>query len=163
MSADPNLFGSIKRRKEKAELADTFTGRAADVEGDIKQVQAVNPFESAAAKSAMKRASRGAKAMQTRTLNVLGAGASPEALIAAQGATGEALGSAAGQIATGAEAMKGREVSELRRLKAGYEGQAAGIKQSSIEERGSGWRDAFSLLDTVAGGVGGAISAIPAG
>jgi hypothetical protein len=158
-SADPNLFGSKKRREEKEDLAGEFTEKGVDVEHEIAGVKTQNPFESAAAKSAMTRASSSAKQYQTRFLNTMGANASAESIVAAQGATGKAIGTAAGEIATGAEAMKKQELSELRGLKAGYEGQASGLAQSAIDERGSGWKDAFSALGSISGAIKGGIGA----
>src|ERR1035437_3536352 len=100
-SADPNLFGSKARRTDKESVADEYKAMATGTQDQIDQVNSENPFESAGAKAAMARASQGARAMQTRVLNTMGSGASPEALIAEQGATNEAIGATAGNIAAG--------------------------------------------------------------
>lgn len=152
-SADPNLFGSRKRRKEKAKLAKEFKGFATEAQRDIDVLKATNPFESAAAKSAMATSARKAKQMQQRYANILGGQATPESLIAAQGATQEAIGATAGDIATGAEALRAGEVAQLRSEKAGYRGQYGQMKKSSIEERGSGWRDFFQTVLPAVGGM----------
>jgi hypothetical protein len=156
-SADPNLFGSRKRRKGKEAIAGEFKAMAGDTQAEIEALKTKDPFQSAAAKGAMARTARGAKEMQTRLFNVMGAGASPEALISAQGKTTEALGATAGQIATGAEAQKTAELAQLRGEKMGAMGTYAGIKKSAEEERGSGWTSLFegiSALGDLASGVG---------
>jgi hypothetical protein len=161
-SADPNLFGSVKRRKGKASIAGEFKSMAGDTQAEIEAIKSKDPFQSAAAKGAMTRTARGAKQMQTRMLNVMGAGATPEALVASQGAVGEALGGAAGQIAVGAEAQKAQELARLRSEKMGQMGTYAGIKTSAEEERGSGWRDLFQGIDALGGlatGIGTGIGA----
>lgn len=162
-SADPNLFGSQKRRKEKAGLAAEFQTMADNTQNEIDQLKAQNPFESAGAKLAMKKASLGARQMQTRALNTMGANASPEAIIAAQGASSEALGAAAGEIAAGAEANKNNQLNALRNLQQNQLGTYAGIKSDSINERGSGWSDFFNSLGSVgslASGVGEGVGAL---
>lgn len=154
-SADPELFGSKNRREEKSALASEFKGIAADTQKNIDIAQAKNPFESAAAKSAMARTKAGSDQMQKRMLNVLGSGATAESAVASQGAASKALGAAAGQIATGAEAMKKQEVSQLRGLKAGQQAQYSGLSQAATNERGSGWRDLFSFLNPLGAMKGG--------
>lgn len=162
-NADPNLFGSNKRRKEKAGLADEFKTLSDNTQNEIDTIKSQNPFDSAAAKSAMKRASRNAKQMQTRTFNVLGANASAEAIIASQGKTAEAVGAAAGNIAAGSEANKINQVNALRGLQQNQMGTYGAIKGDSINERGTGWDSFFSALDSVgsfASGVGQGAGAI---
>lgn len=167
-SADPNLFGSIKRREGKQAIADQYKAMATGTQSEIDQLKSENPFESAGAKAAMARASQGAQAMQTRTLNTMGAGASPEAIIAAQGATSAALGSAAGEIATGAEANKANQLSSLRNQKTQQMGMSGSMGASAESERGSGWSTLFqgiNALGSVASGVGqaaGAFTKVPA-
>ncbi|MCK5614716.1 hypothetical protein KAR91_73320 [Candidatus Pacearchaeota archaeon] len=156
-SADPNLFGAVKRRKGKEGIAGEFKAMAAGTQAELDVLKTQNPFESAAAKSAMTKASRGAKQMETRMFNTMGAGATPEALIAAQGATSEALGSTAGTIATGAEALKLQKETQLRGLKESQMGMYGNIALSAEEERGSGWNTLFqgiSSLGQLASGVG---------
>ena len=150
-SADPNLFGSRKRRKAKSRLANEFKGMAAETQSEIDILKSVNPFESAAAKSAMATSARQAKQISTRYANMMGGQASPEALVAAQGATQEAVAGTAGQIAVGAEANKEAKLARLRGEKAAQLGQYAGTKQSSIDERGSGWTAFMGTLDTIGG------------
>lgn len=145
-----NLFGSRKRRKEKAALAGEFKEAAGETQAEIDQLKTVNPFESASAKSAMTRSARTAQQMRERMFNTMGAGVTPEALIASQGAASEAEAQAAGQIASGAEAAKAAEIARLRGLKSGQMGAYGGMMQSSIDERGSGWKDALSAMETLA-------------
>ena len=148
-SADPNLFGSKDRREWKGGLADEFKAMAGNTQKEIDTLQATNPFESAASKNVMKQASRNARWQQNKGLNYLGAGATPEGLVALQGATVGALGNAAGTIAAGAEANRINQVNALRGLQQNQMGTYAGIKSDSINERGSGWKDFFSSLDSV--------------
>lgn len=162
-SADPNLFGSIARRKAKQSIADEYKAMATGSQDQIDQINSENPFESAGAKAAMARASQGAKAMETRMLNTMGAGASPEAIVSAQGATNEALGNAAGNIAAGAEATRANRVDNLNRLKTqqmGMYGQQTGAAE---DERGS-WvtplGQFMSILGTGAGALGQGMSAL---
>lgn len=161
-SADPNLFGSIKRRQGKQNIANEYKAMATGTQAEIDQIKAENPFESAGAKAAMAKASLGARQMQTRMLNTMGAGASPEAIIAAQGATNEALGSAAGQIAVGAEANKANRISNLQQQKTQQMGMYGNMGASAENERGSGWSTLFQgieALGKVASGVGQAAAA----
>lgn len=155
---DPNMnfFGARTRRKEKEALASVYGKKAKGVEEDIAREKALNPFETASSKSAMNRVTQNAKQMQTKMLNTMGAGASPEAMIATQGATNKALGSATGQIATGAEALKQSKVDNLKSQKMAYENQQAGLKQSAINERGQNYKDMMSsggILSTLTGGI----------
>ena len=148
-SADPNLFGSIKRRKAKDDLASEFRNKAAANEAEIKQTQSQNPFESAAAKAAMSKASMGARQMQTRMMNTMGSGASPEAMVSATGGINQALGSAAGNIAVGSEANKINEINSLRGLESRNMEAYAGIKSDSIDEQGQGWKDFFANIGEI--------------
>lgn len=160
-SADPNLFGSIKRREGKQNIANEYKAMATGTQAEIDQIKAENPFESAGAKAAMAKASLGARQMQTRMLNTMGAGASPEAVIAAQGATNEALGSAAGQIAVGAEANKTNRISNLQQQKTQQMGMYGSMGASAENERGSGWNTLFQGIDALgkaASGIGQALN-----
>jgi hypothetical protein len=162
-SADPNLFGSKDRRVGKAAIADEFKTMAGDTQQDIDILKSQNPFESAGAKSAMAKTSRNVKQMQNRMFNTMGAGATPEAIIAAQGTATEAIGGAAGEIAVGAEAQKAHDLARLRGEKMGEMGTYAGIKASAEDERGSGWNTLFqgiSSLGSLATGFGGAAGAV---
>jgi len=162
-SADPNLFGATKRRKAKEGIASEYKSMAQGTQDQIDQVQSENPFESAGAKAAMAKASYGAKQMQTRMLNTMGAnGSTPEAIVATQGATNEALGGAAGQIAAGAEANKINEISNLRNDKNSQMGMYGNSANAAADEQGSGWKTAFqgiSALGQLASGVGSAAKA----
>lgn len=156
-SADPNLFGSKKRREDKEGIASEFKTMAGETQKEIDEVRTLNPFEGAAAKSLMAEASRSAQQMQKRNLNVLGNQASPEALIAMQGATNQAVGSAAGQIAVGAEANQANQIANLQRMKTGQMGMYGNMGASAAEERGSGWNTLFqgiNSLGSLASGVG---------
>jgi len=162
-SADPNLFGSRKRRKEKTRLANEFKGMAADTQGEIDTLKTQNPFETAAAKSAMAASGRKAKQIQKRYMNLLGGNSNPEALVAAQGATQEAVSGTAGDIAVGSEALKQQQLAQLRGEKAAQLGQYSGVKQSAIDERGSGWSGFFNSLESIgkfAQGAGAVMGAI---
>lgn len=150
-SADPNLFGSRKRRKEKAKLSKEFKKMAGETQEEIEALQAKNPFESAAAKSAMAQSARASKQLATRYANMMGANATPEAMIAGQQAATEAVAGTAGDIATGAEANKLAELAQLRGMKSQQLGQYGQIKQSSIEERGSGWNTFFQGVGALGG------------
>lgn len=157
-SADPNLFGSRKRRKKLEAEARKAKRYAQEYDTKIEQVEAQNPFESAAAKSAMKSATLKTKQIQNRYLNQLGGSASPEAVIASQGQTQSALGDAMGNIATGAEAMKKQELSQLENRKAGMLGQSLALGQAAANEIGSGWRDFYgTMINPLAGGIKGGI------
>ena len=159
-SADPNLFGSRKRRKELNSLSNKMGEQVQGIQSDINALQVENPFESAAAKSAMSEATRQARFTQNRYANMMGANASPEAMIAAQQATQEALGGAAGQIATGAEAMQQQQINQLRGEKMAMLGQQYGAKQASINQIGTGWKDFFNAAGQIGGIIGGAGKAL---
>jgi len=161
-SADPNLFGSNKRRKAKEGLAGEFQNLAGETQSRIDELQSLNPFESASAKAAMTKASRNAKLMQTRSLNAMGTNASPETLVAMQGATNEALGTAAGHIAAVSEADKNNQISNLERLKTSQMGMYGNMGANAADEYGSGWNTLFQGIDAlgnVASGVGQGINA----
>ena len=162
-SADPNLFGSIKRREGKQNIANEYKAMATGTQGEIDQLKSENPFESAGAKAAMEKASTGAKQMQTRMLNTMGSGgATPEAMIAAQGATNQAIGGAAGEIAAGSEANKANQINNLQYQKTQQMGMSGNMSASAESERGSGWNTLFqgiSALGSVASGVGQAAGA----
>lgn len=148
-SADPNLFGSKNRWRSKNKLAGEFKDLAGETQSRIDELQSLNPFESASAKAAMAKASRNAKLMQTRSLNTLGANASPETLVAMQGATNEALGSAAGQIAAVSEADKNNQVANLERLKTSQMGMYGQMGANAADEYGSGWGTLFQGIDSL--------------
>lgn len=160
-SADPNLFGSAKRRKGKQSIADEYKAMSGGTQDQIDQLRSENPFDSAGAKAAMAKASVGAKQMQTRMLNTMGAGATPEALIAAQGATNEAVGSAAGNIAAGSEMNKANQINNLDRQKTQQMGMYGNMGASAEAERGSGWNTLFQgigALGKAASGVSGFVA-----
>lgn len=156
-SATPYLFGSKKRREAKEGLADQYKVQAVQTQADIKKAQIANPFESAAYKSAMATVSRKGKQTQQRFANVMGANANPEAALAAQQATQQAVAGTAGDIAVGAEAQKKAEIGQLRGLKEQQLGQAAQMRQAAINEQGSGWRDLFSAVGGLTPMVSGAL------
>ena len=145
-SADPCLFGSKKRIEKKHDLAQEFKEMSTGTQEEIDLLKAENPFESAYAKSAMTEAARRSKQIGERYANMMGAGATPEAMIAAQGQTQEAIAGTAGDIATGAEANKLAELARLRGEKMAQMGQYGQTEQSSIDEYGSGWKDFFGAL-----------------
>ena len=158
-----SMVNSRKRRKAQNKLAGRYFDKADELGNEISSEKSKDPFQSAGAKSTMAKASRNAKQMQQRTLNTLGAGASPEALIAQQGKTAQAQGSAAGQIATGAEAQKQANISNLRSQQASYESQAAGIKSNAINERGKGWNEFLNNsgeVGDVGSGIGASLSTL---
>ena len=155
-SADPNLFGSVKRRQGKQNIANEFKAMATGTQEEIDKVKAENPFESAGARAAMANASRGANAMQTKMFNSMGVGATPEAIIAAQGSATEALGSAAGQIAAGAEANAANKISNLQGQKTQQMGMYGQQSNSAESERGSGWNTLFQGVEALGAGAKGA-------
>lgn len=162
-SADPNLFGSVKRRKGKQAIANEYKAMATGTQAEIDQIKAENPFESAGAKAAMAKASLGARQMQNRMFNTMGTGATAEAIVGAQGATNQAVGSAAGQIAAGAEANKKNEISNLRGEKTQQMGMYGQQASSAESERGTGWDTLFQGIDSlgkIASGAGQAASAL---
>lgn len=144
------MYGSQKRIKQTGALAKEFKTAADQTQREMDLLKSTNPFESAAAKSAMATASQNSKQFYNKAMNQLGANASPEAIVAAQGAATAGQSGAAGSIAVGAEANKLNEINALRGLKEGQMGQYAGIKQNSINQIGSGWKDFFSSLDSIA-------------
>lgn len=156
-SADPNLFGSKDRRRWKGDLAGEFKSMANNTQNEIDALKSMNPFEGAAAKSVMKKATLGARQFQTRAFNLMGANATPEAIVASQQAASEALGAAAGQIAAGAEANQINQINALRGLKQNQMGAYGSMKMDSINERGSGWQSFFNNIDamgSIASGIG---------
>lgn len=161
-SADPNLFGATARRKAKQNIANEYKAMSTGTQAEIDQIKAENPFESAGAKAAMAKASLGARQMQTRMFNTMGTGATPEAIIAAQGATNEALGSAAGEIAVGSEANKQNQINNLQGLKTQQMGMYGNMANAAENERGSGWNTLFqgiTALGSLASGTGQAVGA----
>lgn len=153
-SATPNLFGSKKRRKEREDLSESFKTYASETQKEIDELKSKNPFESAAAKSAMAESSRKAKQIQQRFANTMGGNINPETLIASQQASQEAIAETAGDIATGSEANKAAQLAQLRGEKAAQLGQSAMIKQSAIDERGQGWKDFFGAFESVTSSLG---------
>lgn len=167
-SATPNLFGSRKRRKEKEAAAEAYQNKIrigyaetqAELDKELGELKVQNPFENAAAKSAMAAASRKAKQTRQRFANIIGGNTNPEAIIAAQQATQEAVAGTAGDIAVGAEASKqarldqlGREKRQARNIYAQQEAQGEMMKTAAINERGQGWKDFFSSIGPVTQGI----------
>lgn len=113
-SATPNFFGARRSRK----LEDAFQKDWKSTQDSIDNLNSMNPFQGAAAKSAMTKASQNAKELQTKLLNSMGASASPEAVIASAGEVNKGVGAAAGEIAAGAEANKASQLNTLKGLKA---------------------------------------------
>lgn len=143
------MYGSQKRIKQTSALAKEFKTAANDTQREIDMLKSANPFESAAAKSAMTTASQNSKQFYNRAMNQLGANASPEAIVAAQGAATAGQSGAAGSIAVGAEANKLNEINALRGLKENQMNTYGATKQSSINQIGTGWKDFFSSLDSI--------------
>ena len=139
------MFGTNKKFK----IASEFDALADQSKNEIEALKAQNPFETAAAKSAMAKASLGAQNYYSRAMNTMGANASPEAQIAAQGQAGQTLGSAAGEIAVGSEANKTAQINALKTLQQNQMATAAGIKTQAIDQA---WQNMFNAVDT-AGGV----------
>jgi len=162
-SITPNMFGSKKRKSQKEDISNDFKGYADDTQQEINKTESLNPFESAAAKSAMAKASRNARQMQTRNLNALGAGASPEALLASQENVNQAMGSAAGSIAAGADNTRNAQLNSLRNLQAGQRGTAAQYENAAADEIGKGWNTLFQTIGAIGGvasGVGQGLGAV---
>ena len=128
------MYGSRKRIKQTSALANEFKTAANDTQREIDMLKSANPFESAAAKSAMATASQNSKQFYNRAMNQLGANASPEAIVAAQGAATAGQSGAAGSIAVGAEANKLNEINALRGLKENQMNTYGATKQSSINQ-----------------------------
>ena len=143
------MYGSRKRIKQTSALANEFKTAANETQREIDMLKSANPFESAAAKSAMATASQNSKQFYNRAMNQLGANASPEAIVAAQGAATAGQSGAAGSIAVGAEANKLNEINALRGLKENQMKTYGATKQSSINQIGTGWKDFFSSLDSI--------------
>lgn len=158
-SANPNLFGSKNRMRSMNKTAEMFNTAAGETQGEIDALKSQNPFETAAAKAAMAKASRTSKQMQTKLLNTMGGNASPEALVAAQGTLNEGIGAAAGEIATGAEANQKAEIANLRGLKANQMQSSGSARMGAAQQYGSGWSTLFQGIDSlgsVLSGVGSA-------
>ena len=162
-SADPNLFGSMNRRKAKNNIANEYKAMATGTQKEIDLLKSENPFESAGAKAAMTRASMGARQMQNRMFNTMGTGATAEAIVGAQGSASQALGNATGQIAAGAEANKINQISNLRGDKTQQMGMYGNQSNEATDEIGSGWKSAFDAIESVgklASGVGQGVGAL---
>ena len=143
------MFGTNKKFK----IASEFDALADQSQNEIEALKAQNPFETAAAKSAMAKASLGAQNYYSRAMNTMGANASPEAQIAAQGQAGQTLGSAAGEIAVGSEANKTAQINALKTLQQNQMATAAGIKTQAIDQA---WQNMFKAVDTAGGVMSGA-------
>lgn len=143
------MFGTNKKFK----IASEFDALADQSKNEIEALKAQNPFETAAAKSAMAKASLGAQNYYSRAMNTMGANASPEAQIAAQGQAGQTLGSAAGEIAVGSEANKTAQINALKTLQQNQMATAAGIKIQAIDQA---WENMFKAVDTAGGVMSGA-------
>ena len=143
------MFGTNKKFK----IASEFDALADQSKNEIEALKAQNPFETAAAKSAMAKASLGAQNYYSRAMNTMGANASPEAQIAAQGQAGQTLGSAAGEIAVGSEANKTAQINALKTLQQNQMATAAGIKTQAIDQA---WQNMFNAVDTSGGVMSGA-------
>ena len=143
------MFGTNKKFK----IASEFDALADQSKNEIEALKAQNPFETAAAKSAMAKASLGAQNYYSRAMNTMGANASPEAQIAAQGQAGQTLGSAAGEIAVGYEANKTNQLNALKSLQQQQMSTAAGIKTQAIDQA---WQNMFKTVDTAGSVMSGA-------
>lgn len=143
------MFGTNKKFK----IASEFDALADQSKNEIEALKAQNPFETVAAKSAMAKASLGAQNYYSRAMNTMGANASPEAQIAAQGQAGQTLGSAAGEIAVGSEANKTAQINALKTLQQNQMATAAGIKIQAIDQA---WENMFKAVDTAGGVMSGA-------
>lgn len=136
------MFGSKKIKK----VAEGYEAMAQETQKDIDLLNAENPFESASSKSAMVKAAQNAQQFYNRSMNTMGAGATPEAMIAAQGATQQAMGSAAGQIATGAEASKTAQLNSLQSLQQRQSENAGSTKVDAVK---TGWNNFFNMIPAV--------------
>ena len=72
------MFGSNKKYK----IASEFDALVDQNQNDIDQLKTQNPFETAASKAAMLKASQNAQQFYNRSMNTMGANASPEAMVA---------------------------------------------------------------------------------
>jgi len=140
------MFGAVNKRKKLQKLGLQSLDNANATQNEIDILKSENPFESAAAKSAMAKASRTSRQMQTRLLNTMGTQASPEALVAAQGSLNEGIGGAAGEIAAGAESNKNQQLNALRGLKEGQFGQYQNQYAAGEMQRGTG---ALQTIDSI--------------
>lgn len=155
-SASPDFFGARRSRK----LEDAFQKDWKATQDSIDSLNTMNPFQGAAAKSAMTKASQNAKEMQNKILNTMGAAASPEAIIASAGEVNKGVGAAAGEIAAGAEANKNAQLNALKGLKTQQMGmhsqQITNTAQANAQSI-----EAFARLLEGAGGVAGAFMGVP--
>jgi hypothetical protein len=142
------MFGS----NAKFKIASEFDALAKQSQNDIDTLKTQNPFETAAAKSAMVRASQNAQNFYNRGMNVMGANASPEAMVAAQGQASDAVAGAAGNIATGAEENRNNQLMRLKLLNQQQMGASADIKINAIN---SEWDDFFKGIDAISGAASG--------
>jgi hypothetical protein len=129
----------------KMKMANEFDALADQTRNDIDTLKTQNPFETAAAKQAMVKASQNAQQFYNRGMNIMGANASPEAMVAAQGEASDAVAGAAGNIAVGAEANRNDQLNRLKSLQLQEMGTAAEIKIGAIN---SEWDNFFKGLDT---------------
>lgn len=142
------MFGSNKKYK----IASEFDALVDQNQNDIDQLKTQNPFETAASKAAMLKASQNAQQFYNRSMNTMGANASPEAMVAAQGQASDATAAAAGAIAVGAEANRNQQVNALNALKQQAMGTSANIKINAIDQ---GWDNFFKGLNFVGQGMEG--------
>ena len=143
------MFGTNKKFK----IASEFDALADQSRQEIDSLKSQNPFETAAAKSAMAKASQGAQGYYSRAMNSMGGNASPEAQIAAQGVAGQTIGNAAGQIAVGAEANKTNQLNALKSLQQQQMSTSAGIKTQAID---AVWDNMFRTVDAAGSAMSGA-------
>lgn len=136
------MFGS----KAQKRIANEFKDMSQDTQAEIDSIKSQNPFESAAAKSAMAKTSQNAKQFYTRSMNAMGANASPEAIASAQGKATEAIGGAAGSIAVGAEANQNNQTAALRGIQQQQMGAYGSIKSQGLQ---SGWDNLFKAVQPV--------------
>lgn len=148
-SADPNLFGSNDRREGYDKLAEEYKVEANKTQAEIDALKSENPFESAAAKSAMTKAKQTSTQMYNRLGNMMGGNASSEALVAAQGNLNQGIGSAAGQIATGAEANKNNQLNVLAERKRQFMSSYGSARSGAQEQKGSGAEQLFDQFDSI--------------
>lgn len=144
------MFGSrtIKR------VAGEYEAMAEQTKNEINAIKSQNPFDTAASKSAMTEIAKNARQFYNRNMNTMGAGATPEAMVAAQGASQAAVASGAGQIAASAEAQRNQQVDSLRSLQQRQSELAGSARIDATKTAWSNFFNSIGASGQIAQGIG---------
>ena len=144
------MFG----KNQKFKIASDFDVLAGQTKDEIDALKTQNPFETASSKAAMVKASQNAQNFYNRSMNTMGANASPEAMVASQGQASNAIAGAAGNIAAGAEANRNQQLNALRSLQQQQMATSAGIKSDAISAEWDGFFKSLDMASGLMSGVG---------